>query len=111
MVQDLYDLGRLAEINDYCRCDVLDTYFVFLRSRVLIGQLSIDAEQAIVAEVKAWLEGKAAQVPGYQQYVESRVSRVEHNISKGGGTVEAPAAVPWHWQYLDCWGDWPNPWK
>ena len=31
MVQDLCDQGRLAEINDYCRCDVLDTYFVFLR--------------------------------------------------------------------------------
>ena len=35
MVQDMYDAGRLAEINDYCRCDVLDTYFVFLRTRVL----------------------------------------------------------------------------
>ena len=31
MVQDMFDAGRLAEINDYCRCDVLDTYFVFLR--------------------------------------------------------------------------------
>ena len=29
MVQDMYDAGRLCEINDYCRCDVLDTYFVF----------------------------------------------------------------------------------
>ena len=56
MVQDLYDQGKLAEINDYCRCDVLDTYFVFLRTRVLIGQLSIDVEQEIVAEVKGWLE-------------------------------------------------------
>ena len=80
MVQDLYDLGKLAEINDYCRCDVLDTYFVFLRSRVLIGQLTIDAEQAIVAEVKTWLEEKAVQIAVYRQY-------------------------------LDCWGDWPNPWK
>ena len=32
MVQDLYNDGQLAEINDYCRCDVLDTYFVFLRT-------------------------------------------------------------------------------
>ena len=45
MVQDMYDAGRLAEINDYCRCDVLDTYFVFLRTRVLLGQLELDAEQ------------------------------------------------------------------
>ena len=32
MVQDMYNAGRLADINDYCRCDVLDTYFVFLRT-------------------------------------------------------------------------------
>ncbi len=30
MVQDMYEARRLAEINDYCRCDVLDTFFVFL---------------------------------------------------------------------------------
>src|SRR5215469_15380856 len=27
MVQDMYEAGQLAQINDYCRCDVLDTYF------------------------------------------------------------------------------------
>ena len=59
MVQDMYDAGRLAEIHDYCRCDVLDTYFVFLRSRVLVGQLTLQAEQEIIAETKAWLEQKA----------------------------------------------------
>ena len=32
-VQDLYHAGHVDRINDYCRCDVLDTYFVFLRSR------------------------------------------------------------------------------
>ena len=63
MVQDLYDAGRLEEIHDYCRCDVLDTYFVFLRSRVLIGQLTLEAEQQIIAETKAWLEQKAPSRP------------------------------------------------
>jgi predicted PolB exonuclease-like 3'-5' exonuclease len=69
MVQDLYEAGRLAEINDYCRCDVLDTYFVFLRSRVLIGQLSIDEEQKMVAETKAWLEQAGEAVPAYGDYL------------------------------------------
>ena len=59
MVQDMYDAGRLAEIHDYCRCDVLDTYFVFLRSRVMVGQLALQAEQEIIAETKVWLEEKA----------------------------------------------------
>jgi predicted PolB exonuclease-like 3'-5' exonuclease len=71
MVQDLFDAGKLAEINDYCRCDVLDTYFVFLRTRVLIGQLTIEAEQAIVGEVRTWLEQKAEQCAAYKQYLES----------------------------------------
>jgi hypothetical protein len=70
MVQDLYDAGRLAEINDYCRCDVLDTYFVFLRTRVLVGQLSLDAEQTIVADTKAWLEDRADQVAAYRLYLD-----------------------------------------
>ena len=46
MVQDLWNDGRLAEINDYCRCDVLDTYFVFLRSMVLLGQLQAGGRAA-----------------------------------------------------------------
>jgi hypothetical protein len=71
MVQDMYDQGRLAEINDYCRCDVLDTYFVFLRSRVLVGQLSLADEQRIVAETKRWLESRLDQTPAYRRYLEN----------------------------------------
>jgi hypothetical protein len=70
MVQDLYDADRLAEINDYCRCDVLDTYFVFLRTRVVLGQLPLDTEQQIIAQTKAWLEQKAAEVSAYRIYLE-----------------------------------------
>lgn len=71
MVQDLYDAGKLAEINDYCRCDVLDTYFVFLRTRVMVGQLTLDAEQQMVAETKVWLEQKADQIAAYRRYLDS----------------------------------------
>jgi hypothetical protein len=70
MVQDLYAAGRLAEIHDYCRCDVLDTYFVFLRTRVLYGQLPLETEQQIIAETKAWLEQKADQVAAYRLYLD-----------------------------------------
>lgn len=70
MVQDMHDAGRLAEINDYCRCDVLDTYFVFLRTRVLLGQLSLDAEQRLIAQTKQWLEDKAAGSAAYRLYLD-----------------------------------------
>lgn len=70
MVQDLHDAGKLAEINDYCRCDVLDTYFVFLRTRVLVGQLSLDTEQALIAETREWLEQRAGEVLAYKHYLD-----------------------------------------
>jgi hypothetical protein len=49
---------------------VLDTYFVFLRSRVLLGRLSLEEEQKIVDETKAWLEERADQQPGFRHYLE-----------------------------------------
>ena len=70
MVQDMFDAGRLCEINDYCRCDVLDTYFVFLRTRVLVGQLKLEDEQALIGQTKKWLEQNAGRVRAYAMYLE-----------------------------------------
>lgn len=71
MVQDLYDAGKLAEISDYCRCDVLDTYFVFLRTAVMLGNLTLAAEQKIVGETREWLEGHAVTIPIFRRYLDS----------------------------------------
>lgn len=69
-VQDMFDAGKSVEVNDYCRCDVLDTYFVFLRSRVLLGKIKLDEEQQLVADAKAWLEARVEQTPVYGQYLQ-----------------------------------------
>ena len=69
MVQDMYNEGRLAEINDYCRCDVLDTYFVFLRVAVLLGRLPLALEQELVATAKHWITERAEQSPAYAKYL------------------------------------------
>jgi predicted PolB exonuclease-like 3'-5' exonuclease len=69
MVQDLYLEQRLAEINDYCRCDVLDTYFVFLRTAVLLGWLTLETEQQLIDETKLWLTARAEQSPAFQRYL------------------------------------------
>ncbi|QDT34876.1 3'-5' exonuclease [Thalassoglobus polymorphus] len=68
-VQDMYTAGKAKEINDYCRCDVLDTYFVFLRAQVLMGKLSLDEEQEIVAETKLWLEERQESQPAFAHYL------------------------------------------
>ncbi len=70
MVQDLFDEDRLAEINDYCRCDTLDTYFVFLRSQVVVGKLTLDEEQRLIQEAKGWLTERAERIPAYRTYLE-----------------------------------------
>lgn len=68
-VQGLYEAGEVVAINDYCRCDVLDTYFVFLRTRVLLGKLTIEDEHRLVGEAKEWLESQSAAVPAYKEYL------------------------------------------
>ncbi|MCS7160439.1 MAG: 3'-5' exonuclease, partial [Gemmatales bacterium] len=75
-----YRAGQLAEINDYCAYDVLDTYFVFLRTRVLVGQITLEHEQHLVRQTRAQLE---------------IWSREPNNAYLR--------------RYLDNWGDW-QPW-
>lgn len=68
-VQDMYLAGKVQEINDYCRCDVLDTYFVFLRMQVLLGKLKLEDEQKLVDETHAWLQQQEATSPAYAHYL------------------------------------------
>lgn len=63
--------GRFQEINDYCMFDTLDTYFVFLRTRVLTGDLSLEQEHEVVRHAKDWLTAKTAELPGLQQYLDN----------------------------------------
>lgn len=71
MVQDLFNAGKLPEINDYCRCDVLDTYFVFLRVSVMLGRISLEREQEVVAETQTWLTQRREQMPVYGVYLDN----------------------------------------
>ena len=69
MVQELYDKGELGKINDYCRCDVLDTYFVLLRTKVLCGEITLEAEQSLVLDALQWLEVNSEKNPVYGEYL------------------------------------------
>lgn len=59
MVQDLWEAGEHLRIDNYCMCDALDTYFVFLRLQVLMGKLTVEHEHLRVVDAKAWI-AKAA---------------------------------------------------
>lgn len=70
-VQQQHDEGNKTAISDYCRCDVLDTYFVFLRCQVLLGNTSRDQEIELVKEAKQWIEDRVESCEAYGVYLES----------------------------------------
>ena len=70
MVQDMFDDGKLGEISDYCRCDVLDTYFVFLRCSVLRGEITLQQEIELTGSARRLLEEQKEQHPIYGVYLQ-----------------------------------------
>jgi hypothetical protein len=48
---------------------VLDTYFVFLRSRVAAGDIDLKREQTLIEQAREWLVERADSSPGLQRYL------------------------------------------
>jgi 3'-5' exonuclease len=69
-VYEMHLAGQAQEINDYCMFDTLDTYFVFLRTRVLTGELTADQERALQENAREWLTAKAAELPALHKYLD-----------------------------------------
>ena len=70
-VYQLYQEGKLPEINDDCLSHTLDTYFVFLRTRVLTGDISREQEAALAGRAKELLAAKAAEHPALRRYLDN----------------------------------------
>lgn len=70
-VYALWKEGRLSEINDYCMGDTLDTYFVFLRTCVMRGDLTLDDEADRVRKARELIEAKAIDHPGLKIYLDN----------------------------------------
>ena len=69
-VQSYYDRGDLKAISDYCRCDVLDTYFVFLRSMVMTGKIELQDETKLIAVAKQWIESQQGTCQACTDYLD-----------------------------------------
>ena len=55
-VQSLWEAGRLAEIDAYCRRDVIQTYFLFLRFELMRGRISPAEHEAALAATASFRE-------------------------------------------------------
>src|SRR5438874_9242607 len=69
-VYEMHRAGKRQEINDYCMFDTLDTYFVFLRTRVLVGEMKAEEEEQQSRRARAWLASKIVALPALRQYLE-----------------------------------------
>jgi predicted PolB exonuclease-like 3'-5' exonuclease len=70
-VYAMHQAGRHQEINDYCTFDTLDTFFIFLRTRVLLGEMTLEGERSLVRRARAWLTDRTAELPALRQYLDS----------------------------------------
>lgn len=68
-VQAMFDQKRFQDIHDYCRCDVLDTYFLFLRLLTISGRIQNESELVTLARER--IEQEASERPIYNQYLEA----------------------------------------
>jgi predicted PolB exonuclease-like 3'-5' exonuclease len=59
-VEDFHKQGRIQEIRDYCECDVLGTYLVFLKFALFRGELSEAGYQRSVLVLKDYLKREVA---------------------------------------------------
>ncbi|MBN2436187.1 MAG: ribonuclease H-like domain-containing protein [Spirochaetes bacterium] len=72
-VYDLYREGKIEQINDYCIHDVLDTYLVFLRTRVMLGDITLDDEKRIRENCFTYLKENCE----YKNAAESYLSHIK----------------------------------
>jgi predicted PolB exonuclease-like 3'-5' exonuclease len=70
-VYAMHQRGEAQEINDYCLCDTLDTYFIFLRTRIMTGDLTLEQEHILVMRAKEWLGAKAVELPALRMYLDN----------------------------------------
>jgi 3'-5' exonuclease len=56
MVQEYFDTARFDEIHRYCRTDVIQTYFLFLRVELMRGRVTRNAYEAAFSGSSTFLQ-------------------------------------------------------
>lgn len=71
MVQGLYEKGEIFKIEDYCLSDAMDTYFVFLRTRVMTGELTLSKERELVNAARGHMQALLEKEGYFKGYMEN----------------------------------------
>jgi len=70
-VYQMHRDGRFQDINDYCMFDTLDTYFLFLRTRVMTGDIDGKREAFLIEQARAFLAERAIDLPALKIYLDN----------------------------------------
>jgi hypothetical protein len=70
-VLDMVRAGQIREVNEYCMFDTLDTYFVFLRTRVLVGEITLEREEELIVHARRLIEGQVKAIPVLRKYLDN----------------------------------------
>jgi predicted PolB exonuclease-like 3'-5' exonuclease len=70
-VYSMFVAGKIEAISDYCMFDTLDLYFIFLRTRVMTGDLTLAQEHQLVLQAREFLKSRLDQCPALRQYVDN----------------------------------------
>ena len=70
-VQALFDAVQMDKIEDYCLGDVFDTYFVFLRWKVVRGQISLEQEAYLVKKAHEAIKAHEAETGFLKDYLKN----------------------------------------
>lgn len=68
-VTTLYDDGKIKAIRDYCETDVLNTYLVYLRFMHHRGELSTEAYDYAIQDVRSLLENEQDTRPHFGEFL------------------------------------------
>jgi predicted PolB exonuclease-like 3'-5' exonuclease len=82
-VYQMYREGKLKEINEYCMFDTIDTYFVFLRTRVMVGEFPVEHERVLARKARIWLGNKSREIPALAGYLEAWDKTHPEYVPKG----------------------------
>lgn len=69
-VQTLYDEGNIAAIRDYCETDVLNTYLVYLRYKLLDGTLSHSSYEQAIKDILVFLHDNKESMAHLKEFVD-----------------------------------------
>lgn len=97
MVQDMFMRGEYADIHGYCFCDVIDTYFVFLRCKLLTGEITPEREAELIRNTRQMLTASSGTRPPIKKYLEAwaaaeSAETVEHRMEQKAAQAEQPVS-------------------